>query len=388
MKILLSWLNEYGDFADPSDGAAVRRLTDTLTTLGLEVDTVDHVGATVDGVVSAQVKRLEQHPDAAKVQRVYVDAGDGEERHVWCGAFNMSVGDVVPLATLGTTMPNGMTIERRGILGVDSEGMLCAADELGLGDDHSGILILPEGTPLGVPYGEVLGIETDVLIDVEVTRNRPDCWGYVGIARDVAAQMGIEFRPPTPELVFDGPARTAPVEIIDGDRCGRFTSVVMSGVQVGPSAPWMQRRLTAAGMRAINNVVDVSNYVTLELNQPTHAYDLDTLGGGGFRIRVATDGEQLTTLDGETRTLTSSDLLICDAHDRPIGIGGVMGGLDTEISAGTTVVAHEIAWFTPLTVLQTSARLGLRSEASARYERGCDPYVIETAHARFAELLT
>ncbi len=387
MKILLSWLNEYGDFADPSDGAAVRRLTDTLTTLGLEVDTVDHVGATVDGVVSAQVKRLEQHPDAAKVQRVYVDAGDGEERHVWCGAFNMSVGDVVPLATLGTTMPNGMTIERRGILGVDSEGMLCAADELGLGDDHSGILILPEGTPLGVPYGEVLGIETDVLIDVEVTRNRPDCWGYVGIARDVAAQMGIEFRPPTPELVFDGPARTAPVEIIDGDRCGRFTSVVMSGVQVGPSAPWMQRRLTAAGMRAINNVVDVSNYVTLELNQPTHAYDLDTLGGGGFRIRVATDGEQLTTLDGETRTLTSSDLLICDAQDRPIGIGGVMGGLDTEISAGTTVVAHEIAWFTPLTVLQTSARLGLRSEASARYERGCDPYVIETAHARFAELL-
>lgn len=387
MKVLLSWLNEYGDFADPSDAAAVARLADVLTGLGMEVDSVDHIGATVEGVVSAQVKRLEQHPDAAKVQRVYVDAGDGVERHVWCGAFNMTAGDIVPLATLGTTMPNGMRIERRGILGIESEGMLCAADELGLGDDHSGILILPAGTPLGLPYGDVLGIESDVLIDVDVTRNRPDCWGYVGIARDVAAQMGVEFRPPTPELVFAGPERTAPVGIVDGDRCGRFTSVVMSGVQVGPSAPWMQRRLTAAGMRPINNVVDASNYVTFELNQPTHAYDLDTLGGGGFRIRVATDGEQLTTLDGETRTLTPSDLLICDGDDVPIGIGGVMGGLETEISDGTTTVAHEIAWFTPLTVLQTSARLGLRSEASARYERGCDPYIIDTAHARFAELL-
>ena len=387
MKILLSWLNEYGDFADPSDAVSVARLTDVLTSLGMEVDSVDHIGATVDGVVSAQVKRLEQHPDAAKVQRVYVDAGDGTERHVWCGAFNMAPGDVVPLATLGTTMPSGMKIERRGILGIDSEGMLCAADELGLGDDHSGILVLPEDTPLGVPYGEALGIEPDVLIDVDVTRNRPDCWGYVGIARDVAAQMGIEFRPPTPELAFDGPERTAPVEIVDGDRCGRFTSVVMSGVRVGPSAAWMQRRLAAAGMRPISNVVDVSNYVTFELNQPTHAYDLDTLGGGGFRIRVAADGEQLTTLDGETRTLTAADLLICDADDVPIGIGGVMGGLDTEISDTTTTVAHEIAWFTPLTILQTSARLGLRSEASARYERGCDPYIIDTAHARFAELL-
>lgn len=387
MKVLLSWLNEYGDFADPTDDDAVQRLADTMTALGLAVEDIDRIGGTVDGVVSARVLRLEQHPDAAKVQRVYVDAGDGDERHVWCGAFNMQVGDVVPLATLGTTMPNGMTIERRGILGIDSEGMLCAADELGLGTDHSGILILPADTELGVPYGEVLGIRPDVLFDLDLTRNRPDCWGYVGIARDVAAQMGIEFRPPTPPEPEWGPERTAPVELVSGDRCGRFTSVVMSGVEVGPSPDWMQRRLLAAGMRPISNVVDASNYVTLELNQPTHAYDLETLGGGGFRIRVANDGEQMVTLDGETRTLTDADVLICDADDVPIGIGGVMGGLDSEISDTTTVVAHEIAWFTPLTVLQTSSRLGLRTEASARYERGCDPYVIDTAHARFAELL-
>jgi phenylalanyl-tRNA synthetase beta chain len=388
MKVLLSWLNEYGDFADPTDPDAVRRLVDTMTALGLEVGDIEHIGGTVDGVVTARVMRLEQHPDAAKVQRVYVDAGDGDERHVWCGAFNMTEGDVVPLATLGTVMPNGMTIERRGILGIDSEGMLCAPDELGLGDDHSGILVLPTDTEVGVPYGDVLGIRPDVLLDVDVTRNRPDCWGYLGIARDVAAQLGVELRPPAPPVPALGAARTAPVELVDGDRCARFTSTVMSGVRVGPSAPWMQQRLTAAGMRPISNVVDVSNYVMLELNQPNHAYDLDTLGGGGFRIRTARVGERMTTLDGVERTFVDTDLLICDADDVPIGIGGIMGGLDTEITDDTTTVVLEIAWFTPMTILQTSPRLQLRSEASARYERGCDPYVIDTAIARFAELLS
>ena len=391
MKILLSWLNEYGDFADPTDPAAVQRLADTMTALGLAVEEVRHIGATVDGVVSAKVLRLEQHPDAAKVQRVYVDAGDGAERHVWCGAFNMRVGDVVPLATLGTTMPDGRLIERRGILGIESEGMLCAADELALPDvtpdGVRGILILPADAALGVPYGEVLGIRPDVLFDLDLTRNRPECWGYVGVARDVAARLGIDLRLPRPVIEYAGEPRTAPVELLDGERCGRFTSTVISGVHVGPSAPWMQRRLAAAGMRPISNVVDVSNYVMLELNQPTHAYDLDTLGGGGFRVRAALDGETIVTLDGTERTLQPSDILICDADDAPIGVGGVMGGLHTEITEGTTTVAFEAAWFQPLPVMQTAGRLGLRSEASARYERGVDPYITHTAIARFVELL-
>ena len=387
MKILLSWLNEYGDFADPADATAVQRLSDTMTALGLAVEEVRHVGATVDGVITARVLRLEQHPDAAKVQRVYVDAGDGTPRHVWCGAFNMQVGDVVPLATLGTTMPDGRLIERRGILGIDSEGMLCAGDELALTDDHSGILVLPAEAPLGVPYGEVLGIRPDVLFDLDLTRNRPDCWGYAGVARDVAAKLGIELRLPSPVLEYSGEPRTAPVELVDGERCGRFTSTVISGVRVGPSALWMQRRLTAAGMRPISNVVDVSNYVMLELNQPTHAYDLDTLGGGGFRIRAARDGETIVTLDGAERTVQPSDILICDATDAPIGVGGVMGGLHTEITERTTTVAFEAAWFRPLPIMQTAGRLGLRSEASARYERGVDPYITHTAIARFVELL-
>ncbi len=388
MKILLSWLNEYGDFADPTDADSVQRLADTLTSLGLEVDSVAAVGDTVPGVVTARVLRLEQHPDAAKVQRVYVDAGDGAERHVWCGAFNMAVGDIVPLATLGTTMPNGMTIERRGILGIDSEGMLCSATELGLGDDHSGIHVLPSASPLGVPYGDVLGISADVLIEADVTRNRPDCWGYVGIARDVAAKLHIEFRPPAPTLVVTGDERVAPVEILDGVRCARFTSTVISGVEVKPSAQWMARRLAAAGMRPISNVVDVSNYVMLELNQPNHAYDLDALGGGGFRVRLAHEGERLTTLDGEDRTFSARDLFICDANDVPIGLGGIMGGLDTEISDTTTTVALEMAWFSLVGIGQTVSRTNLRSEASARFERGVDPYGMPLAIARFVELLS
>ncbi len=387
MKLLLSWLNEYGEFGDPTDQAAVARVADALTSLGLEVDSVTAVGASVAGVVTAQVLRLEQHPDAAKVQRVYVDAGDGQERHVWCGAFNMQPGDVIPLATLGTTMPDGRTIERRGILGIDSEGMLCSATELGIGDDHSGIYLMPAGTPLGVPYGEALGLSPDVLIDADVTRNRPDCYGYVGVARDLAAKLSIEFRPPTPEFSATGAERTATVEIVPDQGCGRFTSTVISGVEVTSSADWMARRLTAAGMRPINNVVDVSNYVMLELNQPNHAYDLDTLGGSGFRVRRAGAGECLTTLDGQERIFTEADLLICDANDVPIGLAGIMGGLDTEISADTSTIALEMAWFDQVGIGQAVTRNGLRSEASARFERGVDPYGMPRAIARFVELL-
>ncbi|MGD9703471.1 MAG: phenylalanine--tRNA ligase subunit beta [Acidimicrobiia bacterium] len=382
MKVLLSWLNDYAPFGDDVDA-----LEAALNRIGLAVDAVERAGASIPGVVTAVVLRTQRHPEAAKVHRVFVDAGDGRERHVWCGAFNMQAGDVVPLATPGTVMPDGRSIEPRPILGIQSEGMLCSARELGLGDDHSGIIILPFGTPLGLPYGEALGLAEDVVFDLDLTRNRPDCWGHVGVARDLAAHLGLPFQPPAPPLGTTGPARSTPVDIVDGDRCGRFTSTVLSGVRVGPSARWMAERLTNAGMRPINNVVDVSNYVMLETNQPNHAYDLATLGGGGFRIRLAKDGETMVTLDGATRSLQIDDLLICDANDVPIGIGGIMGGLDSEISDSTTEVALEIAWFEPTGVGQTAARLGLRSEASARFERGVDPYGIDVSIARFAELL-
>lgn len=383
MKLLYSWLGEYLDLSGHTEDEVI----ETLARLGLPVEEVIR-STTVPGVITARVVRTERHPDAAKVIRVWADAGDGAERHVWCGASNFGPGDVVPLATLGTEMPDGRTIERRGILGIDSEGMLCSARELGLGDDHSGILVLPADTPIGEPYGDALGLSDDVVLDVDVTRNRPDCYSYVGIARDLAAGLGATFTPPTPptlDATAAGPTTT--VEIVAGHACGRFTSTVLTGVRVGPSADWMQRRLTAAGMRPISNAVDVSNYVMLELGQPNHAYDLASLDGDGFRIRTAAAGEELITLDDVTRTLSADDLVITDATDRPIGLAGIMGGANTEISDTTTTVALEMAWFEPVGIARSVVRSNLRSEASARFERGTDPYVIDTAIARYVELL-
>ena len=392
MKLLQSWLAEYLDLSssDSSELPTTEQLAEHLTSLGLAVEEVITVGNSVDGVITAKVVRTETHPEAAKVHRVYVDAGDGEERHVWCGAFNMQVGDVVPLATLGTQMPDGRRIERRGILGIDSEGMLCSASELGLGTDHSGIMILGSSTPLGVPYATALGITTDIIFDLDLTRNRPDCWGYVGVARDLAARLGAQLRLPQPKVelpVSNASSAAVSVDIRSPEHCGRFVAVAISGVTVGPSAPWMAQRLAAAGMRPINNVVDVSNYVMLELNQPNHAYDLDQLAGSGFVVRTARDGESLTTLDGVERELTSADLLICDGDNLAVGLAGIMGGQDSEISESTTSIALEMAWFQPGPILQSASRLGLRSEASARFERGVDPYGIDRAVARFIELL-
>ena len=382
MKIVHSWLKDHLPLGDD-----IEAIAETLTDLGLAVDAVGTVGTAVEGVITARVVRTERHPEAAKVHRVYVDAGDARERHVWCGAFNMSAGDVVPLATPGTTMPDGRRIEPKPILGIASEGMLCSARELGLGDDHTGIMILSAETPLGVPYAAALGLSSEVVYDLDVTRNLPDCFGHRGVARQLGARLGLPLSALASADAEFGDGRRAGVEIFAGERCTRFSAYVIDGVEVTESPEWIASRLRAAGMRPINNVVDVSNYVMLELNQPNHAYDLETLGGGGFRIRLATAGETIVTLDGVPRTLDAGDLLICDAHDTPIGIAGVMGGLDSEISAATTTIALEIAHFEPVGIATTARRTGLRSEASLRFERGVDPDGMPAAAARFVELL-
>jgi phenylalanyl-tRNA synthetase beta chain len=386
MKVLLSWLNEFGPFADVDSDDEVAAVATDLTALGLAVESVDRIGAVVEGVVTARVVRVETHPDAAKVRRVWVDAGDGAERHVWCGASNMEPGDVVPLATLGTEMPDGRRIERRGILGIDSEGMLCSPTEIGVDGDAGGILILPPDTPLGVGYGTIVGQVPDVVYDLDLTRNRPDCWSVRGVARDLAAYRGLALGPVGAPVERAGAPSQLSVDLVAGDGCGRFTATLLSGVVVTAAPSWMARRLEAVGMRSINNVVDASNYVMLELGQPNHAYDRARLAGG-LRIRRATDGEVITTLDGVTRSCTSDDLLICDASDVPVGLAGVMGGADSEIDDSTTEVVLEVAWFAPGGVMATAQRHGLRSEASARYERGVDPFVAERAIERVAELL-
>jgi len=386
MKVLLSWLRDFTPIPDDLDP---EELGLVLGDLGTPVESMDRIGEGLDGIVVARVLDLRPHPDADKIQLVDVDAGDGEALQICCGAFNMAVGDLVPLATLGTTMPNGMEIARRKLRGQWSNGMLCAPDEIGLPGGHDGILVLPETLQPGTPLTEALGMAADVLYDLETNPNRPDAMSVAGIARDLAARLRFPFQLPSPSVTASGPpsSELVSVEILDPDRCGRFTARVLRGVTVRPSDPLIANRLTLLGMRPINNVVDVSNYVMLELGQPSHPYDLATLGGPGFRVRRARDGEAIRTLDDVERTVTAEDLLICDGDDVPVGIAGIMGGGDSEISDATTDVVVEMAWFHRMPIAKSSRRLGLRSEASARFERGVDPFGIELAQDRFVELL-
>lgn len=362
------------------------RIATALNSLGLPVEEMTVVGTPVAGVVTAKILRTEKHPDAAKVTRCFVDAGDGVELHVWCGATNMKPGDIVALATLGTTMPSGIEIARRGILGIDSEGMLCSESELGMTDESSGILILPPGTALGIDVFEALEIEHDVVFDLDLTRNRADCWGHLGVARDLAAYFNVPLHGPRCEPGQMGEAQSLPVRIDAQQQCGSFTIAYISGVTVGPSPRWVASRLAHLGMRSINNVVDASNLVMLETNQPNHAYDADVVSS--FLVRTARDEETITTLDGVTRNLHTDDLLICNADtDVPVGLAGVMGDLHSEITESTTNLAIESAWFSPDPIRFSAQRHGLRSEASIRFERGTDPHAWKLAAERFVTIL-
>lgn len=384
MKVLLSWLQEFA----PIEGEPVA-LGEQMSDLGMAVESIDYLGRGLDGIAVARVLDLRPHPQADRIQLVDVDAGDGEALQICCGAFNMAVGDLVPLATLGTVMPDGMKIERRKLRGEWSNGMLCSGKELGLGDDHAGIMILDPGLVPGAELKTALGIVDDVLYDLEINPNRPDAMSVAGVARDLAARLGVPFTPLAPTtatagLSIDG---RVSVEILAPDLCGRFYARVLDDVTVGESPAWLANRLRALGMRPINSVVDASNYVMLELGQPNHTYDLARLPGGALRVRWARDGETIETLDGVERTLTSADGVIADGSDVAVGIAGVMGGASTEISPATRSVLLELAWWHPMTIARTSKRLNLRSEASARFERGTDPEVVDLAARRFAELL-
>ena len=395
MKVLLSWLQEFA----PVNGAP-EEIGNQLSDLGLAVEAMTSIGGGLDGVVVARVLDLRPHPDADRIQLVDVDAGDGEALQICCGAFNMSVGDLVPLATLGMTMPNGMEIARRKMRGEWSNGMLCAAEEIGLGDDSEGIMLLDGATgehppTPGTPLVEALALVPDVLYDLEVNPNRPDAMSVAGVARDLAARQGVPFAlpDPSPGEAGDPADGRLSVEVLDPVLCGRFVARVLDGITIGPSPRWLANRLTALGMRPINNVVDVSNYVMLELGQPSHTYDLAALTEGGgagpaLRVRRAVEGETVETLDGAVRTLSASDGVIADGGDAAIGIAGIMGGASTEIGGETTSVVLEMAWWDPQTISTSSRRLGLRSEASIRFERGADPEVADVAMRRFAELLS
>ncbi len=384
MKVLLSWLRDFAPF----EGDPVA-LGEQMSDLGMAVEELERIGEGLDGIVVARVLETRPVPGANKIHQVIVDAGDGEPLEIGCGAFNMAAGDLVPLATIGTVMPDGMEIGRRKMAGVWSNGMLCSSRELGLGDDHAGILVLPEHLQPGTPFTEAMGIASDVLYDLEINPNRPDAMSVAGVARDLAARLRLPFALPDPDptTVAGDRVGAVSVEILDPDRCGVFEARVLRDVTVGPGDPQLATRLTLMGMRSISNVVDVSNYVMLELGQPNHPYDLAKVAGPGFRVRVARDGETLTTLDDIERRLTPEDLLICGADDVPVGLAGIMGGATSEIDDATTHVLLEMAWFHPIGIVKSSRRHKLRSEASARFEKGTDPEVIDLAMRRFASLL-
>ncbi|MDA8044416.1 MAG: phenylalanine--tRNA ligase subunit beta [Actinomycetota bacterium] len=388
MRAPLSWLRDYA----PLD-ATVERLIEILSELGLVVEGVEHVGQGLADVVVARVLDIRPHPDADRIRLVDVDPGDGGPLQIVCGAWNFAVGDLVPLAPVGAVLPGDFAIAKRKMRGQVSHGMLCSAVELELPEPDGGadgLMILPPGlAPPGTPLAEALGIEADVVFDLDITPNRPDALCMAGVARDLAAALGEAWHWP---FGPDGPPAepavgTAPIVVQSGDLCPRFTGTVIEGVPDGPSPDWLARRLTLAGMRPISAAVDVSNYVMLDLGQPNHAYDLDRLGGGGILVRRGHVGEVLTTLDDVERRLGPDDCVICDGDGAPVGVGGIMGGASAEVGPTTGRILLECAWFEPTAIARTGNRLGLYSEARTRFERGVDPEIASRAAERFCALL-
>lgn len=389
MKVLLSWLREFAPVeGDPAE------LADHLSDLGMAVEEM-RVLPPLDGVVVARVAGLRPHPEADRIQLVDVElpgaTGEGTDGalQVCCGAFNMAVDDLVPFATVGTTMPGGLEIGERRLRGQLSQGMCCSSAELGLGTDHDGIMILGDDLELGAPLMDQLGLAGDVLYDLEVNPNRPDAMSVAGVARDLAARLGIPFEMPEPAVSEsdEDVSSVAYVEVLSDDLCSRFGVRAIKDVKICPSPLWLQMRLTLCGMRPINSVVDVSNYVMLEFGTPNHTYDLALVPGGYLGTRRCAVPKTVVTLDGQERRMLPGDGVIIDRDDRPIGISGVMGGASTEISDATTAVLLELACWDRLSIARTSQRLGLRSEASMRFERGTDHELVPIALDRFCELL-
>jgi len=381
VNVPLSWLREYVDV-----DVSPRELASLLTFSGTEVAAVRTVGGDYTGIVVGEIVAIEPHPNADRLTVCRVNNGSATLQVV-CGATNFRVGDKAPLAQAGCVLPNGMKIKKAKVRGVESLGMLCAEDEMGLSDRHEGLLLLPRDTPAGIPFGEIAG-PPDTVLELEVTPNRPDCLSMIGIAREVAALLGKPLRLPSVNLQEGVRAveSIASVAVQDADGCPRYTARVIGGVAAKESPGWMQRRLTAAGVRPINVLVDITNYVMLECGQPLHAFDYDLLTEGRIVVRRARAGETLNTLDGNARELRAEMLVIADAV-RPVAVAGVMGGAGSEIRDVTRTVLLESACFKPSDIRQTSKRLGLSTESSYRFERGVDEENVEWASRRAAALM-
>jgi phenylalanyl-tRNA synthetase beta chain len=383
MIVTYNWIKEFVDCDLPAE-----ELSHLLTMLGLEVERMEVVGGGMDDVVVAQVVERNQHPNADKLSLCKIDDGSGGELlSVVCGAQNFKAGDKVALAKIGATLPGDFKIKRSKIRGEESFGMLCSEKELELSTESSGIMILPESFALGTPLFDALGTK-DTVFEIGLTPNRADCLSVVGVAREIAAKLGKKVHYPGHEVVETGAPidKIASVTIEAPALCPRYTARHISGCTLAPSPLWLTDRLRAAGIRSINNIVDVTNYVLLEYGHPLHAFDFKLLSGGRIVVAAAGEGEAFGTLDGQERLLTASDLTIRDA-EKGVALAGIMGGGNSEIGEGTTEVLLESAYFDPSAIRRTSKRLGIHTESSHRFERGTDVAGLTRALDRAASLI-
>ena len=394
MRLSLNWLSDLVELT-----VAPEVLADRLTMAGLEVEALERLTPEFSGVVVGQVTQVEPHPQADRLRLAEVTTGSHNYRVV-CGAPNLALGRLYPFAPIGTRLAGGQKIKAAKIRGIASEGMLCAEDELGLSPDHVGLMDIPQELPVGADLAVALQL-ADVVLEVAVTANRADCLSVLGLAREVAALLDVPLRhpevrveehpfPPSGKFAdLPGPEITQPkVTILDPGHCPRYAARLLTDLTVKPSPFWMRRRLQVSGIRAINNLVDVTNYVLLEFGQPLHAFDFQRLTKGEIVVRLPRPEERrFTTLDGQERQLDPQTLLICDAV-RPVALAGVMGGLDSEVTPDTRQVLIESAYFNPATIRRTARRLGLSSEASYRFERGVDPDGVISALERAAQLMS
>jgi phenylalanyl-tRNA synthetase beta chain len=381
VKFSVNWLREFVELPPSVD-----ELAEMLTMAGIEIEKIEKRGANFDKVVVAQIKESAQHPNADRLSVCQVDDGSGQQRQIVCGAKNYKVGDKVPLALPGAVLANDLKIKPSKLRGVESQGMLCSPSELGLSEDGDGLLILSPEAKIGEPIASLF--PEDTILDVEITPNRGDLLSHFGLAREIAALTGAattSSRMARGEVDKPARGRAGSIQISAPNACPFYSARRIENIKVGPSPDWLRGRLEAVGLRSINNIVDITNFVMLELGQPLHAFDADKLAGG-INVRLATAGEKFLALDGKTYSLGQKDLVIAD-DARAVGIAGVMGGEDTGVTDSTKTLLLESAFFHPASVRRTARRLNLPSDASYRFERRVDPGMVLAASNRAAELM-
>ncbi len=375
MKFSVNWLREFVDLPKHPE-----EIADLLTRAGVETENIERRGANIDKVVVSQITASARHPNADRLTVCEVDDGSGAKRQIVCGATNYKAGDKVPLALPGAKLPNGTEIRKSKLRGVESEGMLCSAIELGLGEDAAGLLILSPDAKVGTPISDLF--PSDTVLDVEITPNRGDLLSHFGLAREIAALTGKKLKSTPRDAKI---AIKTGVTISSIHECPFFSARKIDNVKVGPSPQWLRAKIESAGIRSINNIVDVSNFVMLELGQPTHAFDADTVRGP-INVRLARDGEKFLALDGKTYSLRPNNCVVAD-QERAVGIGGVMGGEETGVTNSTKNILLEAAYFLPASIRRTTRELNLPSDASYRFERGVDPEMVLRASQRATELI-